>query len=198
MQIPATGTTTQTVESAHAGLEDLVREALQKNPAIQSALHTVETVITLKPQSDWPKRKRWYSERAPNWLHGILGRFWPDRKTTQEVIYGPGGLNDALTMPGIANAWPMPIKARIDMLTTGVRTPLGIKVLGSDLSEIEKVGGQIEMALKDIPGTTSVFAERTTGGYFLDFDLKRDQLARYGLTVDDANDVLCPLLAVSL
>jgi len=76
------------------------------------------------------------------------------------------------------------------MLTTGVRTPLGIKVLGSDLSEIEKVGGQIELALKGIPGTTSVFAERTTGGYFLDFDLKRDQLARYGLTVDDANDVL--------
>ena len=121
---------------------------------------------------------------------GALGRFWPDHKTTQELIYGPGGMNEALTMPGIANAWTMPIKARIDMLTTGVRTPLGIKVLGSDLSEIEKVGGQIEMALKDIPGTTSVFAERTTGGYFLDFDLKRDQLARYGLTVDDANDVL--------
>jgi Cu(I)/Ag(I) efflux system membrane protein CusA/SilA len=67
---------------------------------------------------------------------------------------------------------------------------LGIKILGSDLSEIEKVGEQIEMVLKDIPGTTSVFAERTTGGYFLDFDLKRDQLARYGLTVDDANNVL--------
>ena len=150
----------------------------------------METVIILKPQTDWPKRERWYSKWAPNWVQGTLGRFWPDHKTTQEVIYGPGGLNEALTMPGISNAWTMPIKARIDMLTTGVRTPLGIKVLGSDLSEIEKVGGQIEMALKDIPGTTSVFAERTTGGYFLDFDLKRDQLARYGLTVDDANDVL--------
>jgi Cu(I)/Ag(I) efflux system membrane protein CusA/SilA len=150
----------------------------------------METVIILKPQTDWPKRERWYSKWAPNWLQGTLGRFWPDHKTTQELIYSPGGLNEALTMPGISNAWTMPIKARIDMLTTGVRTPLGIKVLGSDLSEIEKVGGQIEMVLKDIPGTTSVFAERTTGGYFLDFDLKRDQLARYGLTVDDANDVL--------
>ncbi|MBZ5706670.1 MAG: efflux RND transporter permease subunit [Acidobacteriia bacterium] len=150
----------------------------------------METVVTLRPQTDWPKRERWYSKWAPNWLEGTLSRFWPDHKTTQELIYGPGGLNDALTMPGIANAWTMPIKARIDMLTTGVRTPLGIKVLGSDLSEIEKVGEQIEMALKDIPGTTSVFAERTTGGYFLDFDLKRDQLARYGLTVDDANEVL--------
>jgi Cu(I)/Ag(I) efflux system membrane protein CusA/SilA len=150
----------------------------------------METVIVLKPHLDWPKHERWYSKWAPNWLEGTLSRFWPDHKTTQELIYGPGGLNDALTMPGLANAWTMPIKARIDMLTTGVRTPLGIKVLGSDLSEIEKVGEQIEMVLKDIPGTTSVFAERTTGGYFLDFDLKRDQLARYGLTVDDANDVL--------
>jgi Cu(I)/Ag(I) efflux system membrane protein CusA/SilA len=150
----------------------------------------METVIILKPQTDWPKRERWYSKWAPTRLQGTLGRFWPDHKTTQELIYSPGGLNDALTIPGISNAWTMPIKARIDMLTTGVRTPLGIKVLGSDLSEIEKVGGQIEMALKDIRGTTSVFAERTTGGYFLDFDLKRDQLARYGLKVDDANEVL--------
>jgi Cu(I)/Ag(I) efflux system membrane protein CusA/SilA len=84
----------------------------------------------------------------------------------------------------------MPIKARIDMLTTGVRTPLGIKVLGSDLQTIENIGEKIEMTLKGIPGTTSVFAERTAGGYFLDFDLKRDELARYGLTVGDAEDVL--------
>ncbi len=84
----------------------------------------------------------------------------------------------------------MPIKARTDMLTTGIRTPLGIKVLGSDLGQIQQVGGQIEMALKDVPGTTSVFAERTSGGYFLDFDLKRDELARYGLTIDDAERVL--------
>jgi Cu(I)/Ag(I) efflux system membrane protein CusA/SilA len=150
----------------------------------------METVIVLKPHMEWPKRERWYSKWAPGWAQNTLRRFWPDHKSTQELIYGPGGLNEALQMPGIANAWTMPIKARIDMLTTGVRTPLGIKVLGSDLGEIEKVGEQIEMALKDIPGTTSVFAERTTGGYFLDFNLKRDELARYGLTINDANDVL--------
>ncbi|MGE5109215.1 MAG: efflux RND transporter permease subunit [Acidobacteriaceae bacterium] len=150
----------------------------------------METVIMMKPQSEWPKRERWYSRWAPNWTQSFLRRFWPDHMSTQELIYGPGGMNEALNIPGVANAWTMPIKARIDMLTTGVRTPLGIKVLGSDLREIEKIGEQIETALKDIPGTTSVFAERTTGGYFLDFDLKRDQLARYGLTVDDANDVL--------
>src|SRR5512146_1582177 len=150
----------------------------------------METVIILKPHRDWAKRERWYSKWAPTWLQGALGRVWPDHKTTQELIYGPGGLNDALTMPGVANAWTMPIKARIDMLTTGVRTPLGIKVVGANLAEIEKIGEQVETALKDIPGTKSVFAERTTGGYFLDFDLKRDELARYGLTVDDANEVL--------
>ena len=76
------------------------------------------------------------------------------------------------------------------MLTTGVRTPLGIKVLGSDLAEIQRIGEEIERALKDVKGTSSIFAERATGGYFLDFDLKRDALARYGLTVDDAESVL--------
>jgi len=150
----------------------------------------METVIVLKPQSQWPKQPRWYSDQAPQWAQDVLRRFWPDRKTTQELIYGPGGLNDALTMPGISNAWTMPIKARIDMLTTGVRTPLGVKILGSDLKEIEKVGEEVEMALKRIPGTTSIFAERTTGGYFLDFDLKRDQLARYGLSVEETEDTL--------
>ena len=81
----------------------------------------METVIILKPHIRWPKRERSYSSWAPNWLQGTLARFWPDHLTTQELIYGPGGLNDALTMPGIANAWTMPIKARIDMLTTGGR-----------------------------------------------------------------------------
>jgi copper/silver efflux system protein len=148
------------------------------------------TVVVLKPATEWPKKQRWYSNRAPEWMQRVLRRAWPDHKSTQEFIYGSGGLNEAMQFPGIANAWTMPIKARIDMLTTGVRTPLGIKILGSDLGKIQEIGESIEMALKGIPGTTSVFAERTTGGYFLDFDLKRDQLARYGLTVDDAQNVL--------
>ncbi|HVO63430.1 MAG TPA: CusA/CzcA family heavy metal efflux RND transporter [Terriglobales bacterium] len=150
----------------------------------------METVIVLKPQDQWPKQPRWYSNWAADWLQGILRRAWPDHISTQDLIYGSGGLNDALQIPGTANAWTMPIKNRIDMLTTGVRTPIGVKVLGSDLAEIEKIGEQVEMALRDVQGTTSVFAERTTGGYFLDFTLKRDELARYGLTIDAANDVL--------
>ncbi len=150
----------------------------------------METVVVLKPQSEWRKKPRWYSNRAPELLQRILRRAWPDRISTQELIYGPGGLNEALQLPGISNAWTMPIKARIDMLTTGVRTPLGIKILGSDLGKVEEIGEQIEMALKNVPGTTSVFAERTTGGYFLDLQLKRDELARYGLAIDDVQDVL--------
>jgi Cu(I)/Ag(I) efflux system membrane protein CusA/SilA len=150
----------------------------------------METVIVLKPQDQWPTQARWYSNWAPQWLRRILRRAWPDHISTQELVYGPGGLNEVLQIPGTANAWTMPIKARIDMLTTGVRTPIGVKVLGSDLGEIQKIGQQVEAALKDVKGTTSVFAERTTGGYFLDFTLKRDELARYGLTIDAANDVL--------
>ncbi|HVP63892.1 MAG TPA: efflux RND transporter permease subunit [candidate division Zixibacteria bacterium] len=150
----------------------------------------METTIVLKPQSEWPKRKRWYSNRAPGWAQSVLRHFWPDHISTSELIYGPGGLNEALTFPGVANAWTMPIKARIDMLSTGIRTPVGIKVLGSDLNEIERIGREVEQALKDVPGTTSAFAERTTGGYFLDFDLKRNELARYGLSVEDAQSVL--------
>jgi copper/silver efflux system protein len=150
----------------------------------------METTIVLKPEEDWPKIDRWYSKLAPPGVQAILRRFWPDHISTQDLIYGPRGLNEALQIPGISNAWTMPIKARTDMLTTGIRTPLGIKVLGSDLAQIQQVGEQIETALKDVPGTTSVFAERTGGGYFLDFDIKRDQLARYGLTIDDAESVL--------
>ena len=150
----------------------------------------METTIMLKPHDQWPKKERWYSARMPQWTRPFLRRIWPDHISTQDLIYGPGGLNEALQIPGISNAWTMPIKARTDMLTTGIRTPLGIKVQGSDLGEIEQIGKQIETALKDVPGTTSVFAERTSGGYFLDFDLKRDELARYGLTIDDAENVL--------
>jgi Cu(I)/Ag(I) efflux system membrane protein CusA/SilA len=99
-------------------------------------------------------------------------------------------MDRAMQFPGVTNAWTMPIKGRIDMLTTGVRTPIGIKIFGADLKEIEKIGVHLEGILKDLPGTRSVYAERTAGGYFLDFKLKRDQLARYGLTIDEANTII--------
>jgi Cu(I)/Ag(I) efflux system membrane protein CusA/SilA len=150
----------------------------------------METVVVLKPESEWPKVERWYSSRAPAWVQGILRRAWPDHKSMDELIYGPGGLNEAMQLPGVSNAWTMPIKARVDMLSTGVRTPIGIKIMGADLEEVQKLGEHVEMTLQNISGTKSIFAERAAGGFFLDFVLKRDQLARYGLTVDQANAVV--------
>lgn len=121
----------------------------------------METVVSLKPEKEW--------------------RIINGQRISHEQLIEE--MDKALKIPGTTNSWTMPIKNRIDMLSTGVRTPIGIKVLGSNLKEIDKIGMGIEMLLKDVPGTRSVFAERTRGGYFLDFDLKRDQLARYGLSV---------------
>lgn len=119
----------------------------------------METVVVLKPESQWPKKIK-----------------------HEELIKK---MDEALQIPGTSNAWTMPIKNRIDMLSTGMRTPVGIKVLGSDLKEIEKIGVLLESIVKKVPGARSVYAERAAGGYFLDFDIKRDRLARYGLSVND-------------
>ena len=161
-----------------------------ETPTDPAPFSMVETVVVLKPHMEWPKIPRWYSSWAPEWLQRILRRAWPDHKSTQELIYGPGGLDEALRLPGMSNIWTMPIKNRIDMLTTGVRSPVGIKVFGSDLKRIEELGTHLEEVLRNVPGTRSVFAERTTGGYFLDFNLKREELARYGLTIAQAQMVI--------
>ena len=149
----------------------------------------METIVVLKPHHQWRKVETWYSQWtwAPQWLKGAFGRITPDHISTEQLV---NEMNDALTLPGVSNAWTMPIKARIDMLTTGVRTPVGIKVYGSDLKEIERIGTEIEGLLPQVRGTRNVFAERTGGGYFLDFDWKRDELARYGLSIEDVQGVL--------
>ena len=99
-------------------------------------------------------------------------------------------MDRALQFPGVTNAWTMPIRNRIDMLTTGIRTPVGIKIFGSDLKEIEAIGKHLEMVLKDVPGTRSVYAERVSGGYFLDFDINRKEIARYGLKLMDVGRII--------
>ncbi len=148
----------------------------------------METTIMLKPPSEWRFKKQWYSNWAPGWLKKhVLSRIAPEHISWDELITE---LDQKVRIPGVTNAWTMPIKARIDMLSTGVRTPIGIKVLGPDLREIEKIGARLEKLLRNVPGTRSVFAERVAGGYFLDFDLRRDQLARYGLTVADAQNIV--------
>jgi Cu(I)/Ag(I) efflux system membrane protein CusA/SilA len=148
----------------------------------------METTVVLKPRDQWRPKTRWYSSWAPEWLQALVfRRAWPDRLSWDELV---AELDEALQVPGTTNAWTMPIKARIDMLTTGIRTPIGIKVYGADLAGIEAVGRSLEAALRDLPGTRSIYAERVAGGYFIDFDLKREALARYGLAVAAVHDVI--------
>ncbi len=146
----------------------------------------METTILLKPPAEWRKKERWYSG-LPEFVQTPFRPFWSDRITKEELI---AELNGKMNFIGVRNAWTMPIKARIDMLSTGVRTPIGIKIQGGDLKTIEEIGTAIEGSLKGVGGTRSVFAERTSGGYFLDFVLKRSQLARYGLTIAEAEMVI--------
>lgn len=127
-------------------------------------LSMIETTITLKPRSEWRP--------------GL---------TQQDLI---AELDGKIRFPGLTNAWTMPIKTRIDMLSTGIKTPVGIKVSGPDLSVLEEIGEQIEATLRDVPGTLSVYSERVVGGNYLDFDIDRDRIARYGLTIGDVQDVI--------
>ncbi len=137
------------------------RAATATDPA---PLEMFETVINLKPESQW---------RAGMTIDKLIAE-----------------MDQAVQIPGVSNAWTMPIKARIDMLATGIRTPIGIKVFGKNLTEIEKLAKQIESVVKAVPGTTSAYAERVTGGYYVDIDPDRLALARYGLAVGDLQDVI--------
>ncbi len=128
-------------------------------------LAMIETTVRLKPKSDWPN---------------------PD-KTTKELM---AEMDAAIKFPGVANAWTMPIKTRIDMLSTGIKTPIGIKVSGPDLNVLETVAGDIERALKTMPDTLSAFGDKAAGGYYLDFDIDRVAASRYGLTVGDVQDII--------
>ena len=137
------------------------RAATATDPA---PLEMSETVVNLKPESEW----------RPG-------------MTIDKLI---AEMDKAVQIPGVSNAWTMPIKARIDMLSTGIRTPIGIKVFGKDLGEIEKLAKEIEAVVKTVPGTTSAYAERVTGGYYLDIEPDRMALARYGLPVGDLQEVI--------
>jgi len=150
-------------------------------------LSMLETVITLKPTSEWRRVDTWYSNWAPEWMKPVLRHVTPDHISEEQLV---ADMNAALTYPGVSNAWTMPIKARLDMLTTGIRTPVGLKIAGADFAEIEKIGTAIEAALPSVTGTRSVFAERTGGGFFLDIEWNRDALARYGLSIESAQRVV--------
>jgi Cu(I)/Ag(I) efflux system membrane protein CusA/SilA len=156
------------------------------SPTDPAPFSMMETTIVLKPQTEWREKERWYSF-MPRFLQWPFTFIWPRFMSWEELV---AEMDFKTKFPGTTNAWTMPIRNRIDMLTTGIRTPVGIKVLGNDLKQVEQIGIEIEKILPQVAGTRSVFAERISGGYFLDFKFDREKLARYGISIGQAQDTL--------
>lgn len=153
-------------------------------------LSMLETTIMLKPEDEWRKidKERFYSE-WPNWLKKPLSLVWPEqvRIDIDELIQE---LDREIQFPGLTNAWTMPIRARIDMLSTGIKTPVGIKIMGDDLEVLARLGEQIEALMRQQEGALSAYAERVVGGYYLDFEVDRRAAARYGLTIGEVQEII--------
>ncbi|MGO8767109.1 MAG: efflux RND transporter permease subunit [Limisphaerales bacterium] len=141
-------------------------------------LDMIETTIRLKPEAQWPAVD----------IKDDDGRLIAHRRRTPDELVD--AMNDAVQIPGLNNAWTMPIRTRIDMLSTGIKTPVGIKIAGPDLATLEQIGIEVEAVVRQVPGTASAFAERVMGGHYIEFEIDRDAIARYGLTVGDVQDVL--------
>ncbi len=166
-------------------------------------LSMIETTIMLEPDHNkWRKRHfdRWFAF-LPGWLKHYSGMhyFWPEERpiTIEELSYGyedrgehVPGLNEVVNFPGLTNSWTMPIRTRIDMLSTGIKTPVGIKLMGDDLSVLGDLAERIASDVRVLPGTLSAYPEKTVGGNYLDFNINRDEVARYGLRIDDVQDVI--------
>lgn len=153
-------------------------------------LSMMETIVVLKNQREWRKKERWYSF-LPDFLEWPFKFITPDFMSWEELI---SEMNKKMKFPGLTNAWTLPIKGRIDMLTTGIRTPIGIKISGSDINQIEKIGIEIEKIINQIDGTRSVFAERVASGFFFDFNFNREALARHGISIWQAQSTLAMAL----
>src|SRR5208282_4159266 len=138
----------------------------------------IETTIMLKPEEEWP----------PADIKDDTGKIIAHRRRTPDEL--SDAMNASVQIPGLNNAWTMPIKTRIDMLATGIKTPVGIKIAGPDLAVLERVASEVEAVVKAVPGTASAFAERTMGGNYIEITIDRDAIARYGLRVGDVQDVL--------
>ena len=160
-------------------------------PTDPAPLSMVETVVQLKPRSEWRTKyvRRWYIGSTPDFMRPLLNWAQPEfvPMTREDLIQE---MNARLQLPGWTNAFTQPIRNRVDMLTTGIRTPIGIKVYGTDLAEIERVGTSIERILHEVPGTRSVLFERSVGGLYVDVVPNRESLARYGLQVEAVNEVI--------
>jgi len=138
----------------------------------------IETTIRLKPEDEWPAVD----------IRNDDGKVIAHRRRTPDELVA--AMNAAVQIPGLNNAWTMPIKTRIDMLSTGIKTPVGIKIAGPNLKELERIGTEVETVVRNVPGTASAFAERVTGGRYIEFEIDRDAIARYGLTIGEVQDVL--------
>jgi len=138
----------------------------------------IETTLMLKPEEEWPVVD----------IKDDTGKIIAHRRRTPDELVD--AMNAAVQIPGLNNAWTMPIKTRIDMLATGIKTPVGIKIAGPDLAELERVASEVEAVVKAVPGTLSAFAERTMGGNYIQITIDRDAIARYGLRVGDVQEVL--------
>jgi len=166
-------------------------------------LSMIETVVMLEPdKNNWRQRHfdRWFAP-LPGWLKHYSGLqyFWPEQRpiTIKELTYGYEdhgehipGLNEVVSFPGLTNAWTMPIKTRIDMLSTGIKTPVGIKIMGDDLGELGDLVERIAAQVRILPGTLSAYPQKTIGGNYVDFNIDRDEIARYGLRVEDVQNVI--------
>ncbi len=162
-----------------------------ETPTDPAPLSMVETMVRLKPHKEWRTKyvRRWYVDHTPQFMRPFFNWLQPELVTMSrdDLI---AEMNTRLALPGWTNAFTQPIRNRVDMLTTGIRTPIGIKVYGSDLAEIERVGGAIERVIHGVPGTRSVLFERSAGGLYVDVVPNRESLARYGLQVEDINEVI--------
>jgi len=160
-------------------------------PTDPAPLSMVETVVQLKPRSEWRTKyvRRWYVGSTPEFMRPLLNWLQPEfvPMAREDLVQE---MNARLQLPGWTNAFTQPIRNRVDMLTTGIRTPIGIKVYGTDLAEIERVGTSIERILHEVPGTRSVLFERSVGGLYVDVVPNRESLARYGLQVEAVNEVI--------
>ena len=156
-----------------------------------SPMGMVNTTVALKPPEQWRRvpLRRWYSSWAPGRLRNILSRVWPESRpmSFEEMV---AEMDQKLQFPGFPNVWTMPIRNRIDMLTTGIKTVVGVKISGPDLTVIQQLGKSMEKIVNEVPGTRSVYAERVAEGYFTDIRIDRAAAARYGLTVGDIEDVI--------
>jgi Cu(I)/Ag(I) efflux system membrane protein CusA/SilA len=157
-------------------------------------LSMIETTIMLKPAEEWQQEQedRWYSNLPlPGWVKKQLGHIWPEHRPARTPEELDQAINDAIQFPGLTNAsMEGPIKIRLDMLATGIRSAVGIKIAGADLKVLQDLASEVASVLGNVPGTVSAYPDKSFGGYYLDIDIKREEAARYGLAVQDVQDVI--------